>query len=144
MIKFDDLKVGKVKFDDVNFGVVCGEVLPQEEKAERRQDVLVFDISMNKVTHIDEIHVQRVLNIDALDGILCKYKIRKPIGFDEIEIWHRYEEGYFPLMVQVINILSEKGYKPIKEPNEICRDCKEEFGHLDNCIDCPENTEESK
>lgn len=74
--------------------------------------MLIFDVSINKRKHIDEIHVQRVEESPA-EGI-CGYKIRKPKGFDDIIIQHRYYDGYFPLMVKVVNILNRRGYRPKK------------------------------
>lgn len=70
--------------------------------------MLVFDVSINRVKHIDEIYIQR---IEGYPGEMCKYKIRKPKGFDDTVIEHHYDDGYFQLMVKAVNILNEKGYE---------------------------------
>lgn len=73
--------------------------------------MLIFNISINKNRTIDEIHVQRV---KGGPGDLCTYKIRKPKGFDETDIFHEYDDGYFPLMVAALGVLDDEGYEPKK------------------------------
>lgn len=52
---------------------------------------------------IDEIWVH---NVGYAGGGLYHYTIEKPEGFDNIVIHHRREDGYIPLMKQVLEIIN--------------------------------------
>ena len=58
---------------------------------------------------IDDIQVQR---IKSTKSGLNSYKIIKPEGFEKKIFKHKYDDGYLPLLKQVIDYLTEKNYNP--------------------------------
>ncbi len=59
-------------------------------------------INYNK---IDEIHIQNTGECTNPELNMWKYKIVKPEGFEGWYIIHKRDDGYMPLLMQVLKII---------------------------------------
>ena len=65
--------------------------------------MLIAKFYINK-DQIDEVHIKNVGPIPP-SNTYYRYKIRKPEGFDHLEVYHKRDSGYRPLIVQVLSLL---------------------------------------
>jgi hypothetical protein len=74
--------------------------------------MLVVEISINGISIVGRLRIQRLHPLDkAKDGI-CKYKIREPKGpWCKKTITHKYSDGWFLLLEKVVNILKKEGFQ---------------------------------
>jgi hypothetical protein len=66
--------------------------------------MLVIDTSINREKIIDTIMINRLEDLEDPDSIYT-YIIRKPKGFEDIPIKHKYSDGYLPLLKQAVDII---------------------------------------
>lgn len=67
--------------------------------------MLIIDISLNRNLYIDEIFIHRIET--GRDGI-NSYRIKKPEGFEDKLIKHRYTDDSKILLKKVLDIIIEK------------------------------------
>jgi len=56
---------------------------------------------------IDDIHIWNTGECTGVDNNIWKYKILKPKGFEDWNLHHKRDDGYLPLLVKAIEILTK-------------------------------------
>jgi hypothetical protein len=74
--------------------------------------MFIIDVLIN-YDKIDSIQIQRIKNTKSGTNT---YKIVSPKGFEKIKIRHHYDDGYLPLLINVLNTLEENGYGYVTKP----------------------------
>lgn len=75
--------------------------------------MLVIDVSVNRKKLIDTIYINRK---EGKMGEVCRYRIVKPEGpWNDIDIYHPYDDGYFDLLVKAVNLMKKYKYKQKKK-----------------------------
>ena len=67
--------------------------------------MLIVRTWINGIELISEIWIQNVGEINRKGE--CLYKIRKPAGFEEVDIRHRRDAGFEPLLAKALEIIKE-------------------------------------
>jgi hypothetical protein len=70
--------------------------------------MLIVEFSVNFMG-IDMLEIQRV---DETKSGLNIYAVVKPKGFEDLRISHRYDKGYFELVLKTMKLLQKNGYNP--------------------------------
>jgi len=71
--------------------------------------MLIVNVTVNKKEEVAElwIHNTKVVNIDE-NGELCLYKIVRPEGYKDKEIYHFKKEGWKSLLRKVLEKMEDK------------------------------------
>lgn len=72
------------------------------------EDIMLIIKAYVNHDEIDEIWVHNIATIE--DGI-CEYRIEKPTGYEDINIWHRRSEGWKALTLKVLGWMAERDEK---------------------------------
>lgn len=80
--------------------------------------MLIVEFSVNFMG-IDMLEIGR---IEETKSGLNTYMVVKPKGFEDLRIKHRYDKGYFELVLKVMKELSKNGYSP--KPPQLWKDLR--------------------